>query len=155
MAQLVNALFLDQTSVRRAVERLLDLGYGSDRISVLPCDPPPSRPEGARAEVSHADKTASGSAIGGLTGALTSGALAAALCSGPECYLGFFAGVGAGGLGGSLLGALVGSILRAPRGPTPDDDPGGTIVAVEVPDERARAVRSLLVASGGKFVQAS
>jgi hypothetical protein len=157
MAQLVNALFLDQPSVQHAVEGLLELGYRREDIVVMTPEPPLSRREAASSEVSHADKTARGAAIGGTLGALLAGSTAIGVFAEVTPLVAFFAGVGAGGLGGSLFGALVGSILRASLAArsAAASDKSGTIVAVEVAEDRSRAIRSLLASAGGKFVQSS
>lgn len=157
MAQLVNALFLDQPSVQHAVEYLLELGYRREDIVVMTPEPPLSRREDACSEVSHADKTARGAAIGGTLGALLAGSTAVGVFADANPLLAFFAGVGAGGLEGSLFGALVGSLVHvslAARSAGANDK-SGTIVAVEVAEDRSRAIRLLLASAGGKFVQSS
>jgi hypothetical protein len=155
MAQLVNALFLDQHSVHRAVAALLELGYRRDDISVMTPEPRLSRREGAGVEVNHAGKTATGAAMGGALCALMAGTAAAELFLVVGPLAAFVAGAGAGGLGGSLGGALIGSLLKE----SPEShralatDRGGTIVALQVAAHHSREVERLLAAAGGKFVQ--
>jgi hypothetical protein len=157
MSQLVNALFLDQPSVQHAVAGLLELGYRRDDIVVMTPKPRDSRREDAGVEVNHAHNTAGGAAFGGALGAIMAGSAAAGLFADSGPLLAFLAGVGAGGLGGSLFGALVGSILKASRASRGalQGDKGGTLVAVQVAEDRSRAIQYLLVAAGGKFVQSS
>jgi hypothetical protein len=157
MARLVNALFLDQPSVRRAVEALLEFGYRRDDIAVMTPEPRLSRREEAGVEVSHADKTARGAATGGALGAVMAGSAAAGLFFSIDPLAAFVAGIGAGGLGGSLCGALVGSLMKeSPESHSaPAADKGGTIVALQVTESHSRAVQHLLEAAGGKFVQSS
>jgi phage tail tape-measure protein len=157
MAQLVNALFLDRLAVHRAVEALLKFGYRPDDIAVMTPEPRLSRSEEAGVEVDHADKTAQGAALGGAIGAVIAGSAAAGLFFIASPWAALVAGIGVGGLGGSLCGALVGSLLKeSPEShDAPEGDKGGTIVALEVDDTQSRAVRRLLEAAGGKFVQSS
>ncbi len=157
MAQLVNALFLDQPSVNHAVEGLLELGYLRDDIVVMTPERRLNRREDAGVEVNHADKTAQGAALGGTLGALVAGSTAAGVFAAGFPLLAFVAGVGAGGIGGSLLGAFVGSIVRASLASRAavESDKGGTVVAVQVAEDRARSIQFLLAAAGGKFVQSS
>ncbi|HEU4536061.1 MAG TPA: hypothetical protein VFS00_18180, partial [Polyangiaceae bacterium] len=145
MSQLVNALFLDQPSVQHAVAGLVELGYCRDDIVVLTPEPHLSRREDAGVEVSHADKTARGAAIGGAIGATLAASVAAAFFVDTGPWPAFFAGIGAGGLGGSLFGALVGSILKASRAShgALASDKGGTVVAVQVAEDRSQAIQYL------------
>ncbi|HEU4405715.1 MAG TPA: hypothetical protein VFS43_10525 [Polyangiaceae bacterium] len=157
MARLVNALFLDQLSVRRAVEALLEFGFCRDDIAVMTPEPRLSRREAAGVEVSHADKTARGAATGGALGAVMAGSAAAGLFFAAGPLAAFVAGAGIGGLGGSLCGALVGSLLKESLEShgAPENDRGGIIVALQVDEGHSGVVQHLLEAAGGKFVQSS
>jgi len=127
MDTLVTGTFHDEASANRAIDRLVDLGYPSDDISVIMSretrshfekNSAPGESQGAHI----AKGAAGGAAIGGTLGALVLGALATTGAVGATVATGGIAGpfvvgplaaalvgAGAGAAAGSGLGAIFGA----------------------------------------------
>ncbi|HEV3155893.1 MAG TPA: hypothetical protein VGZ00_00935 [Candidatus Baltobacteraceae bacterium] len=141
--ELLTGIFFDRDSAEVAVDRLRDLGYRDNDISIVIDD--------ARAgefadpvESKAAEGLASGAIIGGGLGALiaaitttgsiatiaATGGMATPLVVGPLAAA--LAGLGAGGAAGGIIGALIGSGMHEERAKLFEEGlrHGGIILAV-------------------------
>lgn len=148
----VSGVFLDAKEASRAVDRLVEAGFGRDRIGVVM-----SEHTRARYFPEEPTKAPEGAAVGGGIGALTGGIVAlfslavpgGIVAAGPLAVL--LTGGAAGAVSGGLLGGLVGAGI-------PDEHArkyerwvleGGIVVEVEAPNaDRAATARGILEEAG-------
>ena len=166
MAELVTGTFQDADAANAAIDRLVDMGYPSDDISVIMSRDTRSRfgEHEAPGESQGADiakGAAGGGMIGGTLGAIvagtlaTTGALGAAVVTGGAAVpfiagplAAALAGAGAGAAAGSAIGALLGSGASHEHVKDVEHDvsSGGIVVAVHAEAGEAAEIRSLLKA---------
>ncbi|HYL26484.1 MAG TPA: hypothetical protein VEW74_01550 [Candidatus Nitrosotalea sp.] len=110
-------IYYDREPAATAVERLHELGYRSDDISVMMSDKTRERAFGELVKAKGSEGLATGATIGGILGAIaagltatgavvTTGGLAAPLVVGPLAAA--LAGLGVGAAGGGIVGSLIG-----------------------------------------------
>ena len=113
-------IYYDREPATAAVERLHNLGYGRDEISVMMDDKTRERAFSSIVNVKGSEGIAAGATIGGVLGAIVAGltatgsvaaiagtgGLATPLVVGPLAAA--LAGLGAGAAGGGILGGLIG-----------------------------------------------
>lgn len=150
-------MYYDRGSAESTVQRLHDLGYTHDEISVMMNDKTRER-EFADATGSKASEGAvAGAAVGGSLGALIAGltatgsiaaivgtgGAAAPLVAGPLAAA--LAGLGAGGVAGGLIGALVGAGIPKDRAAEYSEglDRGGILLGVKPRAETRDQVRGI------------
>ena len=154
-------MYYDRGAAENTVQRLHDLGYSHDDISVMMNDKTRER-EFAQSTGSKASEGAvTGAAVGGGLGALIAGltatgsvaaivgtgGAAAPLVAGPLAAA--LAGLGAGGVAGGLIGALVGAGIPKDRAQEYSEglDRGGILLGVKPRAEHRDQVRSLFTPS--------
>jgi hypothetical protein len=113
-------MYYDREPATAAVERLHDLGYGRDEISVMMDDKTRERAFSSLVNAKGSEGVAAGATIGGVLGAIVAGltatgsvaaiagtgGLATPLVVGPLAAA--LAGLGAGAAGGGIIGGLIG-----------------------------------------------
>ena len=150
-------MYYDRKSAERAVQRLEDLGYSRDEISVMMNDKTREREfahaTGTKAAEGAVTGAALGGALGGLLAGLTAtgsvvaiaatGGAATPLVVGPLAAA--LAGVGAGGVTGGIIGALVGAGIPEEKAKEYSEglDRGGILVGVRPKGQNRSQVRSL------------
>lgn len=167
MKKWIIGTFHDRSSAEAAVDRLADVGYGQNDISIVMNHDTRTKYFGDEAEKAHAggDRgssiakgAAGGGMIGGTLGALVAavvgtgalgltvatGGVAAPFIAGPIAAA--LAAGGAGAAAGSVLGGLVGAGMPADDAKRVDRDVegGNIVVSVHVEDEDAAAAREAL-----------
>lgn len=151
-------IYDDRRSAEDAVQRLRDLGYDSDDISVLMHDKAREKHFAEKTGTHAAQGTVTGAVIGGGLGALVAGltatgsvaaivgtgGLATPLVVGPLAAA--LAGLGAGGAAGGLIGALIGVGIPEHRARVYHDrlDKGAIMIGVQPRLEDAQYVRDAL-----------
>ena len=137
-------LYLDREPAAAAVERLHELGYGRDDISVMMDEKTRERAFGAMVNAKGSEGIAAGATIGGVLGAIVAGltatgsvvaiagtgGLATPLVVGPLAAA--LAGLGAGAAGGGIVGGLIGVGIAEKQAKEYDKGlrEGGILVAV-------------------------
>lgn len=113
-------IYYDRDPATAAVDRLHDLGYGRDEISVMMDDKTRERAFSSMVNAKGSEGIAAGATIGGVLGAIVAGltatgsvaaiagtgGLATPLVVGPLAAA--LAGLGAGAAGGGIVGGLIG-----------------------------------------------
>lgn len=151
-------IFDDRQSAEAAVERLRELGYDSDDISVLMHDKAREKHFAEKTGTHAAQGTVAGAVIGGGLGAIIAGltatgsvaaiagtgGLATPLVVGPLAAA--LAGLGAGGAAGGIIGALVGVGIPEHRARLYTDrlDNGAILIGVHPRPEDIADVRDVL-----------
>jgi Heat induced stress protein YflT len=152
-------IYYDREPATVAVDRLHDLGYGRDDISVMMDDKTRERAFSSIVNVKGSEGIAAGATIGGVLGAIVAGltatgsvvaiagtgGLATPLVVGPLAAA--LAGLGAGAAGGGIVGGLIGVGIGESRARKYEKGlrEGGILVAVRPKSKEHRAdVRSAL-----------
>jgi hypothetical protein len=163
VAKLVTGVFKDRAAVEAVIERLSEMGYTADDVSVLMTDETRTREFGIDVET----KAAEGAGIGGAVGAVLGAVLAVIAAAGATiAFPGIglviagpiaaaLAGAGAGGLTGGLLGALVGLGIPEYRAKAYEKKlhEGGILVGVEAKsDEDVDGLEDLFATFGAEHV---
>jgi hypothetical protein len=161
----ITATFHDRETAERAVDDLIDYGINRGDISLVVNGDTRGRyfedATGERVADDRGASVAKGAAGGGVVGgslgaiagglllggtitAATGGAALPFLIAGP--IAGALAGGGAGAAAGSVLGALAGAGVPEPEARAIESDvrEGGIVLAVQVDEDEAPEVRSLL-----------
>lgn len=154
-------MYYDRPSAEQTVQRLQDLGYSRDEISVMMNDKTREREfadaTGTKAAEGAVTGAAVGGALGGLIAGLTAtgsviaigatGGAAAPLVVGPLAAA--LAGLGAGGVTGGIIGALVGAGIPEDKAKTYSEglDRGGILLGVRPREENRDQVRSIFTPS--------
>jgi uncharacterized membrane protein len=155
---LETGIFDDRRSAEDAVERLRQLGYGSDDISVLMHDKAREKHFAEKTGTHAAQGTVTGAVIGGGLGAIVAGltatgsiaaivgtgGLATPLVAGPLAAA--LAGLGAGAAAGGIVGALIGVGIPEHRARSYQDrlDNGAILIGVQPRPEDLEEVRAVL-----------
>jgi hypothetical protein len=120
-------VYYDRDTAERTVNRLHDLGYDRNEISVMTRDPERARAFAEATGTKAPEGTVTGGVIGGALGAIIAGltatgsiaaiagtgGAAAPLVAGPLAAA--LAGLGGGGLIGGIIGALIGAGIPEDR----------------------------------------
>ncbi|MFZ0682571.1 MAG: hypothetical protein WA428_00460 [Candidatus Cybelea sp.] len=146
-------IYYDREPATAAVERLHNLGYGRDEISVMMDDKTRERAFSSIVNVKGSEGIAAGATIGGVLGAIVAGltatgsvaaiagtgGLATPLVVGPLAAA--LAGLGAGAAGGGILGGLIGVGIGESRAKQYEKGlrEGGILVAVRPKSKEHRA----------------
>jgi hypothetical protein len=146
-------IYYDREPATAAVDRLHDLGYGRDDISVMMDDKTRERAFSSIVNVKGSEGVAAGATIGGVLGAIVAGltatgsvvaiagtgGLAAPLVVGPLAAA--LAGLGAGAAGGGIVGGLIGVGIGESRAKQYEKGlrEGGILVAVRPKSKEHRA----------------
>lgn len=146
-------IYYDREPATAAVDRLHNLGYGRDEISVMMDDKTRERAFSSIVNVKGSEGIAAGATIGGVLGAIVAGltatgsvaaiagtgGLATPLVVGPLAAA--LAGLGAGAAGGGILGGLIGVGIGESRAKQYEKGlrEGGILVAVRPKSKEHRA----------------
>ncbi|MFZ0575809.1 MAG: hypothetical protein WA812_07320 [Candidatus Cybelea sp.] len=146
-------IYYDREPATAAVERLHNLGYGRDEISVMMDDKTRERAFSSIVNVKGSEGIAAGATIGGVLGAIVAGltatgsvaaiagtgGLATPLVVGPLAAA--LAGLGAGAAGGGILGGLIGVGIGESQAKQYEKGlrEGGILVAVRPKSKEHRA----------------
>lgn len=154
-------VYYDRDSAEGAVQRLHDLGYDRNDISVMSKDPDRARRFAEDTGTKAPEGTVTGGVIGGALGAIIAGltatgsiaaiagtgGAAAPLVAGPLAAA--LAGLGGGGLIGGIIGAFVGAGIPEDRAKEYEEglNRGGMLVGVNPRDEHRDQVREMFRSS--------
>jgi hypothetical protein len=143
--QYETAVYGDRVPAEAAVERLHDMGYGREDISVMMDDKTREKAFAAMTNAKGSEGIATGATIGGVLGAIVAGmtatgsvvaiagtgGLATPLVVGPLAAA--LAGLGAGGAAGGIIGGSVGAGIGEHRAKEIEKGlrDGGILVAVK------------------------
>jgi hypothetical protein len=167
MNNLITGSFSDPLSADRAVQKLQQLGYPQNDITVMMTDETRSRYFEKDHGAMVAEGAGAGAGIGGVLGAIVAGVVATGsivavaatggtatpLLAGPLAAA--LAGAGAGGIGGGMIGALVGLGFPKERADQfrNDLDRGRIIVGVDVRGGNDNQVRQAMLMEGAQNVR--
>ncbi|HET9029981.1 MAG TPA: general stress protein [Candidatus Aquilonibacter sp.] len=154
-------VYYDRTSAESAVNRLHDMGYDRNDISVMSKDPDRARAFAEDTGTKAPEGTVTGGVIGGALGAIIAGltatgsiaaiagtgGAAAPLVAGPLAAA--LAGLGGGGLIGGIIGALVGAGIPEDRAKEYEEglNRGGMLIGVNPREEHRQQVRDYFSSS--------
>jgi hypothetical protein len=149
-------MYYEREPAAAAVERLHQLGYSENDISVMMSDKTRERAFGKMVKAKGSEGLAAGATIGGIIGAVvagltatgavvTTGGLAAPLVAGPLAAA--LAGLGVGAAGGGIVGGLVGVGIGEKKAKDYERglNEGGILVAVKPksPEHREKVRRAM------------
>ena len=156
-------MYYDHESAEVTVQRLRDLGYSTQDISVMMKDQEHARKFASDTGSHAAEGAVTGGAIGGGIGALLAGltatgsivaivgtgGVAAPLVIGPLAAA--LAGLGAGAATGGILGALIGAGIPNDEAAKYEEglNRGGILLGVNPREEDRHRVREILGSSSG------
>ncbi|HEY1654768.1 MAG TPA: hypothetical protein VGF86_06630 [Candidatus Tumulicola sp.] len=157
-------MYYDRAPAETAVDRLHELGYGRDDISVMMDDKTREKAFAALTNSKGSEGIAAGATVGGVLGAIVAGmtatgsvfaiagtgGLATPLVVGPLAAA--LAGLGAGALGGGVLGGLIGVGIAEKRAHDYERGlrEGGILVAVKAKSgEHREKLRSAMLYDRG------
>ena len=162
--QMESGMYYDRTSAESTVQRLHDLGYTRDEISVMMHDKTAQRDFANATGSKAAEGAVTGAAVGGGLGAIVAGLMAtgsiaaivgtggaaAPLVAGPLAAA--LAGLGAGGVAGGIIGGLVGAGIPEDRAKEYSEglDRGGILLGVRARPEDRDQIRTLFTATSGR-----
>ncbi len=151
-------IFKTSAQAENAVQRLREIGYERDQISVIFPDGTLKKPVEASTDSGAAEGVATGAVLGGTLGAVlaaatatgavitigATGGLATPLVIGPLAAA--LAGLGAGGAAGGLLGGLIGAGVGDARATEFENavGKGGIVVGVSPRSGQIEIVREIL-----------
>ncbi|MDP9024604.1 MAG: general stress protein [Candidatus Eremiobacteraeota bacterium] len=150
-------MYYDRTSAETTVQRLEDLGYSRDDISVMMNDKTREKEFANQTGTKAAEGAVTGAAVGGALGGLlagltatgsviaigATGGAATPLVIGPLAAA--LAGLGAGGVTGGIIGALVGAGIPEDKAKEYSEglDRGGILLGVRPRTDTRDQVRSI------------
>lgn len=150
-------VYYDRNSAEGAVNRLGEMGYDRNDISVMSKDPEHARRFAEATGTKAPEGTVTGGVIGGALGAIIAGltatgsiaaiagtgGAAAPLVAGPLAAA--LAGLGGGGLIGGIIGAFVGAGIPEDRAKEYEEglNRGGMLIGVNARDEHRDHLRDM------------
>ncbi len=154
-------VYYDRDTAANTVDRLNEMGYDRNDISVMARDPERARAFAEATGTKAPEGAVTGGVIGGALGAIIAGltatgsiaaiagtgGAAAPLVAGPLAAA--LAGLGGGGLAGGIIGALVGAGIPEDRAKEYEEglNRGGMLVGVNPREEHRQQVRDILTSS--------